>query len=196
VVAVTTREREFKRRLVAEMVLSPGQRVLDVGCGTGTLALMLKGAEPGIEVVGVDGDPEVLAAARQKVAGAGLAIEFRQGLAGQLSFPHSSFDSVTSTLVFHHLSSSLKRAALTDIRRVLRRGGWFYLADFSGIPAFLARTLFLPLRLFDGLDNTADNFYGRIPGMMSDVGFSGVEQRARFLTALGPVAILAARRDG
>ncbi len=194
VVAVTTRENEFKRRLVREMGIRPGERVLDVGCGTGTLALMLKQAEPSIELVGVDGDPDVLRAARAKAAAAGLDIEFNAGLAGELSLPDSSFDKVASTLVFHHLPTSVKRAALTDILRALRPGGHFYLADLSGVPAALAKTLYLPLRLFDGLENTADNFYGRLPRLMSETGFEQVEERARFLTLVGPVSIISARK--
>jgi ubiquinone/menaquinone biosynthesis C-methylase UbiE len=196
VVAATTRENEFKRRLVQEMDLRPAERVLDIGCGTGTLAVMLKRAEPSIELLGVDGDPDVLRAARAKAAAAGLDIEFNAGLAGELSLPESSVDKVASTLVFHHLSTSVKRAALTDILRTLRPGGQFYLADLSGVPAALAKTLYLPFRLFDGLENTADNFYGRLPRLMSEMGFDQVEQRARFLTIVGPVSIISAHKAG
>jgi SAM-dependent methyltransferase len=96
--------------------------------------------------------------------------------------------------VFHHLSPTGKRAALTEILRVLRPDGQFYLADFSAVPALLARTLYLPLRIFDGLQNTADNFYGRLPRLMSEAGFIGIRQNARFVIVLGPVSIVIGRK--
>ena len=194
VVAATTRENEFKQRLAEEMDLHPGEHVLDVGCGTGTLALMLKRAEPAVELLGVDGDPDVLRLARAKAAAAGVEIDFSTGLAGELALPDSGFDKATSTLVFHHLPSPVKRAALKDILRILRPGGQLYLADLSAVPAVLAKTLYLPFRLFDGLENTADNFYGRLPRLMSEMGFVEVKHRARFLTVVGPVSITSAQK--
>jgi ubiquinone/menaquinone biosynthesis C-methylase UbiE len=168
--------------------------VLDVGCGTGTLALLLKRAQPGIGLVGVDDDDDVLRRAAAKAASAGLEIEFTRGLAGELHFPDSSFDKATSTLVFHHLSSAVKSAALKDILRVLRPGGTFFLADLAGVPAIVARSLLLPFRVFDGLENTADNFYGRLPRLMSAAGFTRVQERARYLTPVGPVSILTGQK--
>src|SRR5690348_15767000 len=73
----TTRERTFKQRLLDQASLHAGQRVLDVGCGTGTLAVWAKEREPGIEIAGIDGDPAVLERARQKASDAGVDIELR-----------------------------------------------------------------------------------------------------------------------
>jgi SAM-dependent methyltransferase len=66
VVALTTRERTFKHRLLSQAQIEPGMRVLDLGCGTGTLAVWLKQRTPAAEVVGLDADPAVLALARRK----------------------------------------------------------------------------------------------------------------------------------
>jgi ubiquinone/menaquinone biosynthesis C-methylase UbiE len=78
-VALTLRERKLKGRLLEQARIAPGHAVLDVGCGTGTLALMAKQREPRARVVGLDGDPAVLAIARRKLARAGVA-----GFAGAL----------------------------------------------------------------------------------------------------------------
>src|SRR3712207_3623938 len=74
IVRVTTRERTFKRRLLDQAAIVPGDRVLDLGCGTGTLALWAKRREPRAEVTGVDGDPAILEQARAKIAHEGADV--------------------------------------------------------------------------------------------------------------------------
>src|SRR5262249_51252312 len=109
-----------QRALVAQAELAPGQRVLDLGCGTGALSLIAKRAEPGIELVALDPDAKALARARRKAASAGVSIAFEQGFADSLPFRDASFDRVISSFVFHHLESADKPAALRELRRVLR----------------------------------------------------------------------------
>jgi SAM-dependent methyltransferase len=84
------RETSFKRRLIALANLAAGQRVLDLGCGTATLTLLVKRAQPGAEVVGVDADPQVLEIGRAKAAGAGVQIVLDQAMAQQLPYPDQS----------------------------------------------------------------------------------------------------------
>src|SRR5437763_11592983 len=83
-IRITTRERTFKERLLDQADLHAGQRVLDVGCGTGTLDVWMKEREPGIEVVGIDGDPAVLDRARRKAAQAGVSVDFREAMADEV----------------------------------------------------------------------------------------------------------------
>jgi ubiquinone/menaquinone biosynthesis C-methylase UbiE len=131
------------RRLAEQAELSPGQRVLDLGCGTGALTLVAKRAQPGIEIVGLDPDAKALARARRKAERAGLAIEFQQGFGDALPFPDASFDRVLSSFMFHHLEAAQKPAVLREVFRVLRPAGSLHLVDFGGaghgIGAFLAR---------------------------------------------------------
>jgi ubiquinone/menaquinone biosynthesis C-methylase UbiE len=112
--------------------LRPGETVLDVGCGTGTLALVAKervGATG--RVYGIDPGPKQLAQARLKAVKAGLAIDFQQGVIEQLAFPDQSFDVVLSTLMMHHLPDDLKRQGLSEIVRVLKPGGRLVVVDFK-----------------------------------------------------------------
>ncbi len=130
-------------RLVEQAQLAAGQRVLDLGCGTGAGTLTAKRAQPGIEIVGIDPDAKALARARGKAERAGLAIEFQEGFGDALPFPDASFDRVLSSFMFHHLESEQKPGVLREVRRVLRPGGRFHLLDFGGaghgLGAFLAR---------------------------------------------------------
>lgn len=71
---LAARESTFKPRLVEQARIKKNYRVLDLGCGTATLTILLKKAQPEAEVIGLDGDPKVLEIAKSKVAKAGADI--------------------------------------------------------------------------------------------------------------------------
>lgn len=120
------------RWLADQADVVPGHRVLDVGCGTGTLALMLAKDHPGLDVVGLDPDPKALARARRKASRAGVGIQLIQGFGDTIPEPSASFDRVLSSLMLHHLAAEEQRATLEEARRVLRPSGSFHILDFVG----------------------------------------------------------------
>jgi ubiquinone/menaquinone biosynthesis C-methylase UbiE len=124
--------RELQQKTVALAQVYPGEAVLDVGCGTGTLLLeVARQVGTTGRVAGVDPSSEQIARARAKAARRGLSIEFQIGVIEQLPFPEQTFDVVFSTLMLHHLPASLKRQGLAEIARVLKLGGRLMIADFT-----------------------------------------------------------------
>jgi ubiquinone/menaquinone biosynthesis C-methylase UbiE len=194
VVARTSREHTFKSALLDGAKLEPGQRLLDVGCGTGTLTCMAAERVPGLEVHGLDGDLAILERARRKAAQRGMEISFTQALSFQLPFPDGYFDHALSTLLFHHLNSDAKQGTLTEIHRVLKPGARLHVADWGAAQDVLMRAAFLAIQLFDGFETTRDNVGGKLPGMMERAGFTGVRIDARFRTMFGTVEIVRAAR--
>jgi len=178
------REEAFKRRLIARAAIEPGQDVLDLGCGTGTLTLMLKDAVPAARVTGLDGDVEVLNVARTKAARSGHTIQWDLGMAYDLPYPERSFDVVVSSLVIHHLHADDKLRAFREVRRILRPGGAFHIVDFGPPVGWLTR---VQTSLMKHLEQSADNFEGRIVGMLEEAGFSGVAVTDPMCTIFGPV---------
>jgi ubiquinone/menaquinone biosynthesis C-methylase UbiE len=187
------REGSFKRSLLAASNLAAGLRVLDLGCGTGTLTIMAGHLHPEIEITGLDPDPEVLARARSKAERAGVRITWDLGVATRLPYPDWSFDRVLSSLMTHHLVRADRQAAFREVLRVLRPGGEFHIVDF-GPP----RTL--PMRMIAAilrpLEEAGDHFDGLLPGQIEAAGFSSVRETGRFDTALGPLVMLMAMRPG
>lgn len=188
-VGLGTRESEFKRRIVDALEVPSGGRILDLACGTGTLAIMIARAHPDISVAAVDGDLEVLRRARAKAHEAQVGIDFDEGLSTALPYSDGCFDAVTSTLFFHHLDRASKVATIAEIARVLKPGGRFHVADWGKPADPLMAAAFLQVRLLDGFDVTRDNASGELPHLFERGGFTRVRECGRLRTLFGPVSI-------
>jgi ubiquinone/menaquinone biosynthesis C-methylase UbiE len=126
------RERAFRERMLEPVRLRRGEAVLDVGCGTGSLAIAAKRmVGPDGKVFGVDASAEMLARAVQKAGKAGLDVAFEQAAAQRLPLADATFDVVTVTLVLHHLPRRGREECLREMRRVLKPGGRALVVDFA-----------------------------------------------------------------
>lgn len=185
----TTREFAFKSRLLEAMHCASGQRVLDVGCGTGTLTIALRQTVPGAEVVGIDADPRALQIARKKAESASLNLSLQQASATCLPFADGSFDHVVSSLMFHHLTADAKKLALSEMHRVLAPGGQLHIADWGRPQNHFMRLLFFSVQLLDGFATTSDSVAGALPGYAQDAGFTHFAEYAQLSTPCGTLAL-------
>lgn len=199
-VAALLREEQFKQRLVEQAGLKPSHHVLDLGCGTATLTIMLKRARTEANVVGLDGDPEVLAIARKKVAAAGVEVELYEGMVCAPLFAPRSFDRVVSSLVFHHLTTEDKSRTFRKIRELLKPGGELHIADWGQAQNALMRIAFLGVQLLDGFQTTSDNVHGCLISLMQEAGFTSVAETHHAMTPFGTLslyrAVVSAERRG
>lgn len=174
----------LRRRLIQQANIQPGQRVLDLGCGTGLLTRMVKQSAPEAHVTGLDGDEEVLAIARDKSRGTN--IQWDHALAFNMPYQDNSFDVVVSSFVTHHLTSADKLRAFQEVRRVLRPDGWFHIVDFGPPFNLLTRA---QASVMKNLELTADNFAGRILPMLTEAGFGGVKEAGHVVIFFGPISL-------
>ena len=199
IVALTMRERTFKHELRRQADTGPGHAVLDVGCGTGTLAIWMKQACPEISMAGIDADPAMLVQAKGKAERAGVDIAFEQGLSSHLPYTDRAFDRIVSSLFFHHLTRAETEKTIAEIFRVLKPGGLLCVADWGKPTNALMRWLFWPVQLFDGFSRTQDNVAGLLPQLFRRGGFSEVAVQGSLATVHGSLAFYRAakpRADG
>lgn len=193
-IKATIRESTFKSKLVEQTCLQPGQLALDLGCGTGTLTLMLKSRYPEAEVTGIDADSEILDIARKKASAAKTNIAFQQAMSFDIPFPNQFFDCIASSLLFHHLTPENKLRTLHEIHRVLKPGGTLHIADFGLPRSVIQRLTFLWVQLFDGFASTSDSVAGALPNTIFKAGFSQPAETAAFSTMFGTIRLLQSQK--
>jgi SAM-dependent methyltransferase len=180
------------RRLIDQASLVTGQRVLEIGCGTGNLSIRAKRAHPGVELTGSDPDPLALARAQRKARRL-TGIRFEQGYAQHLPYPDATFDRVLSALMLHHLDHETKVAAAAEVHRVLRPGGSLHLVDIiggmQGIHGLLARRVVRSGHLADHRD-------GGIVQLLTAAGLDCSESSSYRHPVMGQITYYRASRPG
>jgi len=191
---ITMPEKKIKQQLINYAAISDELKVLDFGCGTATLTIMVKESHPLANLTGIDIDVEILNKAHQKVQEKELDILLVKYEGVELPFQHNAFDRVISCLVFHHLDTDTKQRVLAEIFRILNKNGQFHIADFGRSKAWSQRILFNMIRGLDGFKSTDANAKGLLPELISDAGFKNVSIKKRFKTIFGEVQIISAEK--
>ncbi len=162
----------IRRTIVQESGVQARESVLDVGCGTGTLALAL-GAKAGADghVTGIDASTEMITVARAKAKRQGAEVTFQVEAIESLSFAAQSFDLATSTMMLHHLPDDVKQDGLAELARVLKPGGRLLAVDFDSESGTILGHLFSVLGHKRG-----DSSYPAVETMLREAGFTAIEK--------------------
>lgn len=161
----------LRRRTVELAAIAPGERILDLGCGPGRLAILAaRLSGPAGEVCGIDPAPEMIDLAQRNAARAAVKVRFEVGVIEALPYPDGYFDVVLSTLMLHHLPDDLKRQGLAEVRRVLRPAGRFVAVDFEATPGGGLGHLLCVLGHRRGRDQVE-----RLREILREAGFSAVD---------------------
>jgi len=196
VIRTLTREEVWRAALIEQLDPKPGDRVLDVGCGTGTLAIALKRREPDADIIGIDPDAGVLARARLKARAGGQTINFIGGFLGDTPFPSGwRPNKIVSSLMFHQTPLETKTAILCTMRELIPDDGEIHVADYGFQESALMRTLFrLTVQALDGVTDTQPNADGVLPLLMRDAGLT-VDTTRVIPTPTGSISIFRAGLD-
>lgn len=184
-------ERAYVAEILKLLALKSGDRLLDVGCGSGDLLAAAAGREPGALLFGVDPNEDALELASHKIPGTLRAVELHQGLGENLPFDDETMDVVTATRLFGRLEARGRREIIEECLRVLRPGGRLLVADWVEQPEGIEALVTYPWRLvqsvvFPGAGTPT------IAEAVEIAGFHAPETRIRFRTVVGVMEILEA----
>jgi SAM-dependent methyltransferase len=193
-VRATMPEERFRSQLLGRSRFLPGARVLDLGCGTGSLALLAERRSTAARWTGVDADEEVLRIASGKAGREGARMALVGAHAGALPFVDEIFDRVLSSLFFHHLTSEEKRDALAETFRVTAPGGELHVIDWGPPQGSYARIAFAIVTRIGPREPVGDNAAGRLPGMIEAAGFRSFGSPEHIPTAFGTLELMSARK--
>lgn len=195
-VASLTREGVWRTRLARHLCATPGETILDVGAGTGTLAILVTASEPRCTYRGIDPDAAAVAIARRKAALAGSSASFDVGTFGGLPVNHPErADKVVSSLVLHQVPLDEKRRLLRSMLEWLKPGGQLFVADYGAQTSLAMRLAFrLTVQLLDGKADTQPNADGALPLLIAEAGFEELVTLDAIDTPTGRIEIIRARR--
>ena len=195
-VALMTREATWRKAFVKQ--IAPDQRdvVVDVGCGTGTLAVMLKRASPYTTVYGIDPDPDVLGRAEIKARDKGVLVHFMKGYGAEVAERAASLrvTKVISSLVLHQVPLVGKREILGNMYAALKPGGEIHIADYGLQRSPAMRLLFRQVQHLDGYEATQPSADGIVPVLMEEIGFDNVRENRVIATPTGSISLYSGRR--
>ena len=174
----------FREILVARADIRPGHRVLDLGCGRGVLAFIVKRERPDAIVTGLDVDEKNIIWARRRAAREGVDITFDVYDGGRMPYGDGTFDRVVGSLVVHHLED--KVGTLREARRVLAEGGRVMLADYGPPRGLYAR---VAVRVQGMYDEMGENVAGLVPARMREAGFGDAGEVGYYNTLWGTMAV-------
>lgn len=193
-IALMTREKRWRSELIRRIPAQSGARIVDIGCGTGTLAIAIKQAFPDCEVIGIDPDRPALDLARGKAGAAGVTVRWEQAMGDRADDIVGSCDVILSSLVFHQCAVETKQAIALAMSRALIPGGLILVADYGLQRSLLMRTLFRQVQLLDGFDKTEPNAEGCMPAIFEAAGFADLTEAKIIQTPSGSISIYEGRK--
>jgi ubiquinone/menaquinone biosynthesis C-methylase UbiE len=196
IVAVFTRERTWRRAFLRQLDPCPSDVIADIGCGTGSFLALLGRTAKSAKLIGVDPDDRILRRARRKLEPAGLVVTLKPGYLRDVRalLASTGVNKIASSLVFHQVPLSEKRAGLASIYSALNAGGELHIADYGLQRTWLMRSLFRNVQCVDGYENTQPNADGILISLMKEAGFAQVKETAAIPTLTGSISLYRAIR--
>jgi len=192
VIALMTREDRWRSAVLDALSPRTGETIVDIGSGTGSMAVLIKSTHPDIRMIAIDPDPEIRKFAERKALKAGTSVEFITALGDAVlddKIVPASVDRILSSLVLHQCPNLVKTSILASAFRLLKPSGQILIADFGKQRSLMMQLAFNLVRLTDGYDDTRANKDGELPHFLKESGFVDVEELQSVATLTGSISI-------
>jgi ubiquinone/menaquinone biosynthesis C-methylase UbiE len=196
IVALFTRESRWRSALLRQLNPVADDVIADIGCGTGSFLSLLGSTVASLDLIGIDPDEAILAKARTKFSAAGVKVELHRGYLrdARAILSDSGVTKIVSSLVFHQVPLSEKRAGLAAMFAALASEGELHVADYGLQRTPLMRGLFRIVQFVDGFEDTQPNADGILPRLMVEAGFADVAETTVIPTATGSISLYRATK--
>ncbi len=196
ILALMTRERRWRAEFVRLVAPRDGETIVDIGCGTGTLAIALDAEASQSRIFGIDPDPAALAIACRKAEKAAARVQWFEAMGDALDgiAPIQACDKVVSSLVLHQCPVEVKEAIARQMWRLLKPDGEMFVADYGKQRSRFMRLLFRQVQIIDGFELTEPNALGCVPEILRAAGFRDVEEVLVIPTPTGSISLYRGRR--
>jgi ubiquinone/menaquinone biosynthesis C-methylase UbiE len=191
-----TRENAWRPRLLERIAPRPGQTILEVGCGTGTLAIAIKRQCPASTVIAIDPDPQALAIARHKADMAGVKVDFREGFLDQQNFLPASIDCAYISLVLHQVPIAAKSQIIEQMTTRLKPDGSLHVADYARQSGLMRWLFKLTVQRADGVADTQPNADGLLETLLGSEALMPIGDDLRIATPSGTISLFSRQVRG
>lgn len=185
-------EDKIKRDFIEIVQIKDYDKILDFGCGTGTLLQILSTRHPNNKFIGVDIDKNVLELAKKKLMqnNTEIVLDIYDGL--RMPYEDNYFDKILSSLVIHHISTENKPLIFREIQRTLKPGGEIFIMDLGKQKGLYPQLVTFVLKKFEPIN---DNIHGLIPLFLREAKFENIYQMKEYKTWFGNLTIYHGSKD-
>lgn len=184
-IKLTMPEQKFRSRLVDFVDPQDKDLILEFGFGTGKNLILINERNSKAKLYGIDIDPKVKMIAERNLSKYFVSSSLALYDGNNLPFEDNTFDTLVSSLVFHHLGKPGKISVLKEMYRVLKPDGKLVIGDWGKPKNKLRRLNFYLVQLIDGFATTEDNVRGLLPSLIEQSNFNDVHEVDYINTSIG-----------
>lgn len=166
---------KFKQKILNSVEIRSGDKIADIACGTGVFLKVAKQKYPHTNLIGLDPDEKALSIAKNRLEKAGLQVDLQKAFAEALPLEAESVDVCFTTLALHHMPDPIKKKAIKEMYRILKKGGKIVVTDFGKSNSIVLRKLLS----WENIEYLEGNLAGLVEIFLEETGFKNLRKTGK-----------------